>query len=124
MFHHVVDVLTQVPAIGRIIVLAEECPADWDGDWMADGGRGLNPELEQARKLVAGDLIVLHADLPLLTPGDVTALIEAASESGLAIAPDRHRTGRSEEHTSELQSLMRISYAVFCLKKKKKYKKE
>src|SRR3546814_5690170 len=30
---------------------------------------------------------------------------------------------RSEEHTSELQSLMRISYAVFCLKKKKTYKK-
>src|SRR3546814_2471185 len=32
----------------------------------------------------------------------------------------RNRKGRSEEHTSELQSLMRISYAVFCLKKKKK----
>src|SRR3546814_8427676 len=31
-------------------------------------------------------------------------------------------TFRSEEHTSELQSLMRISYAVFCLKKKKKKK--
>src|SRR3546814_4507085 len=31
---------------------------------------------------------------------------------------------RSEEHTSELQSLMRISYAVFCLKKKKKNKHE
>src|SRR3546814_3696728 len=31
---------------------------------------------------------------------------------------------RSEEHTSELQSLMRISYAVFCLKKKKKYHKK
>src|SRR3546814_19023008 len=30
----------------------------------------------------------------------------------------RFRSGRSEEHTSELQSLMRISYAVFCLKKK------
>src|SRR3546814_10194118 len=30
------------------------------------------------------------------------------------------RQARSEEHTSELQSLMRISYAVFCLKKKKK----
>src|SRR3546814_1741923 len=29
---------------------------------------------------------------------------------------------RSEEHTSELQSLMRISYAVFCLKKKNKYR--
>src|SRR3546814_1426783 len=32
-------------------------------------------------------------------------------------------TARSEEHTSELQSLMRISYAVFCLKKKKKTQK-
>src|SRR3546814_2897032 len=31
----------------------------------------------------------------------------------------RWRVGRSEEHTSELQSLMRLSYAVFCLKKKK-----
>src|SRR3546814_5332238 len=31
----------------------------------------------------------------------------------------RHGIERSEEHTSELQSLMRISYAVFCLKKKK-----
>src|SRR3546814_3348469 len=36
----------------------------------------------------------------------------------------RYRCGhRSEEHTSELQSLMRISYAVFCLKKKKTTKK-
>src|SRR3546814_2989921 len=34
----------------------------------------------------------------------------------------RCRAGRSEEHTSELQSIMRISYAVFCLKKKKKRK--
>src|SRR3546814_9162988 len=32
--------------------------------------------------------------------------------------------GRSEEHTSELQSLMRISYAVFCLKKKKNQNEE
>src|SRR3546814_7950755 len=32
--------------------------------------------------------------------------------------------GRSEEHTSELQSLMRISYAVFCLKKKKQICKQ
>src|SRR3546814_9566271 len=33
---------------------------------------------------------------------------------------EKQRILRSEEHTSELQSLMRISYAVFCLKKKKK----
>src|SRR3546814_3015416 len=35
--------------------------------------------------------------------------------------PARGPSGRSEEHTSELQSLMRISYAVFCLKQKKQY---
>src|SRR3546814_5731911 len=41
---------------------------------------------------------------------------------GLFVQSDddcRHEKRRSEEHTSELQSLMRISYAVFCLKKKK-----
>src|SRR3546814_7961681 len=37
---------------------------------------------------------------------------------GLAAADKLRDTARSEEHTSELQSLMRISYAVFCLKKK------
>src|SRR3546814_8968650 len=37
-------------------------------------------------------------------------------------AADGSVRGRSEEHTSELQSLMRISYAVFCLKKKKQQK--
>src|SRR3546814_1800857 len=36
----------------------------------------------------------------------------------LPIVPMFHAYSRSEEHTSELQSLMRISYAVFCLKKK------
>src|SRR3546814_1068922 len=36
-----------------------------------------------------------------------------------AFARQRRYDARSEEHTSELQSLMRISYAVFCLKKKK-----
>src|SRR3546814_2365916 len=53
------------------------------------------------------------------------------SEAGMAALSVRRRGGgrelvhgpasRSEEHTSELQSLMRISYAVFCLKKKKTY---
>src|SRR3546814_15683683 len=41
---------------------------------------------------------------------------EAALDA--APRPKRHALLRSEEHTSELQSLMRISYAVFCLKKK------
>src|SRR3546814_11243694 len=43
---------------------------------------------------------------------------------GIAVGPLYRPFERSEEHTSELQSLMRISYAVFCLKKKKKNKKK
>src|SRR3546814_6534349 len=60
----------------------------------------------------------------------IGSFIAARSKASAAIGPDtpsssnRIRPGftraRSEEHTSELQSLMRISYAVFCLKKKKK----
>src|SRR3546814_2909570 len=46
----------------------------------------------------------------------------AANGSGNDLIPKRRSGRRSEEHTSELQSLMRISYAVFCLKKKKKQK--
>src|SRR3546814_8122235 len=42
----------------------------------------------------------------------------ASLYTGEALAPSS-QLSRSEEHTSELQSLMRISYAVFCLKKKK-----
>src|SRR3546814_2654322 len=58
------------------------------------------------------------------------ALREDAQVSPAAIrcrgsgrGPRRRAAGRSEEHTSELQSLMRISYAVFCLKKKKQKRK-
>src|SRR3546814_1519146 len=43
-------------------------------------------------------------------------------EKWLPSASIKFELTRSEEHTSELQSLMRISYAVFCLKKKKKQK--
>src|SRR3546814_10355604 len=48
------------------------------------------------------------------TEMDVWRLLHFFAQAWLVI--------RSEEHTSELQSLMRISYAVFCLKKKNKYK--
>src|SRR3546814_1654739 len=47
-------------------------------------------------------------------------LLTAAAEAEQTLALQRARIrSRSEEHTSELQSLMRISYAVFCLTKKK-----
>src|SRR3546814_1172912 len=48
-------------------------------------------------------------------PVDDGAATDAEQESGCRLGGDRER---SEEHTSELQSLMRISYAVFCLKTK------
>src|SRR3546814_8385331 len=57
-------------------------------------------------------------------PFDAEAVRRLAEASWHAFADRYHWLGdRSEEHTSELQSLMRISYAVFCLKKKKKYKR-
>src|SRR3546814_4269157 len=45
-------------------------------------------------------------------------LLEIQSKRTISFSP-KDKLFRSEEHTSELQSLMRISYAVFCLKKKK-----
>src|SRR3546814_6308293 len=45
---------------------------------------------------------------------------KSAIEAAFRLDRKAAKAGRSEEHTSELQSLMRISYAVFCLKKKKK----
>src|SRR3546814_7090144 len=47
-------------------------------------------------------------------------ILPAAASTEQGRNPMRRGSGRSEEHTSELQSLMRISYAVFCLKKKNK----
>src|SRR3546814_3932392 len=49
--------------------------------------------------------------------GGEQEILQVADDVFLA-AVDGDRLARSEEHTSELQSLMRISYAVFCLKKK------
>src|SRR3546814_5999681 len=61
----------------------------------------------------------------IISAPDRPALARAAGAGYIALAlllwlASRLRSMRSEEHTSELQSLMRISYAVFCLKKKTK----
>src|SRR3546814_8379843 len=66
--------------------------------------------------------------VPLPTTRTWTRLDPTLSTAARATPDSRSRhssqTGRrSEEHTSELQSLMRISYAVFCLKKKKQKRK-
>ena len=53
-------------------------------------------------------------------PEPEIAVFEGATISGNEITDDQTSAFRSEEHTSELQSPVPISYAVFCLKKKKK----
>src|SRR3546814_5882722 len=59
-------------------------------------------------------------------PGNQAEGLQTVTGFGVLadVATGYHYLIRSEEHTSELQSLMRISYAVFCLKKKKNIKPE
>src|SRR3546814_6666973 len=94
------------------------------GDETAATARALM-ERHHCRHLIVADRdrnligILSKDDLP---PGAEPAAkpSDAACSSDARMVPNR-RSGsgkRSEEHTSELQSLMRISYAVFCLKKK------
>src|SRR3546814_9209499 len=63
------------------------------------------------------EAIVMHVTRGLLPVGVPVA--QQPSRCHGVDPQDRRQAVRSEEHTSELQSLMRISYAVFCLKKKK-----
>src|SRR3546814_3047463 len=79
-------------------------------------------ELERAGAAVADAHAGFGADLADLGPLFVGDAGRGRFLDHLLVAA-LHRTVRSEEHTSELQSLMRISYAVFCLKKKKKIHK-
>src|SRR3546814_10895787 len=69
-------------------------------------------------KQLSGLVMVPHKiDRFVRLPGGEIRFL--AIERLVVLYLDRLFPGRSEEHTSELQSLMRISYAVFCLKKKK-----
>src|SRR3546814_2862520 len=91
----------------------------------------------EAHALAAAARRGLHhhriADL-VRNPHGVLGIVDLADEAGddvdagflrellrFDLVAHRRDRVRSEEHTSELQSLMRISYAVFCLKKKKQY---
>src|SRR3546814_5894533 len=77
----------------------------------AYNGRVYLPTWFPTDKDYVGDFAVLEVDMPRFNrdiPWEYTTP-----------ANGRSYCWRSEEHTSELQSLMRISYAVFCLKKKK-----
>src|SRR3546814_3984073 len=56
-------------------------------------------------------IVAQHPEIKMSSAGDMNGFLPTHISRSASI--------RSEEHTSELQSLMRISYAVFCLKKKK-----
>src|SRR3546814_2281477 len=64
----------------------------------------------------------LDENPPPCVEGRIRRQDRGAVSGVISPSPSGEGLGRSEEHTSELQSLMRISYAVFCLKKKKEYK--
>src|SRR3546814_3400554 len=82
------------------------------------------PRLEMALELGQVEIWTAAAIDELLgVVEEVQAEVHQRGRHGLAVEQDvllveMPAAGRSEEHTSELQSLMRISYAVFCLKKK------
>src|SRR3546814_6661543 len=85
------------------------------------GRRGLGAYLARlAMHGVSLDLFGLHG--PEGAGADVQRHVHPVDAAlGKTLQQAVGEVKRSEEHTSELQSLMRISYAVFCLKKKRKY---
>src|SRR3546814_2084335 len=104
--------------------------SDWSSDVCSSD---LAHARHEARRPHIGVLVEALADgQPQLPEGDVIGNVRIAHRAevdGIEAAQDidavlrHHAAGpaiaiRSEEHTSELQSLMRISYAVFCLKQK------
>src|SRR3546814_10423085 len=82
------------------------------------------PQLRQYkrdhRKLVA--LTAYDASFAAVLDASGVDVILVGDSLGMVVQGHDSTLPRSEEHTSELQSLMRISYAVFCLKKKKETK--
>src|SRR3546814_4081429 len=95
-------------AVSRSIILFHSCHSIF-GALLTLGDR-LQNQFQTLGHVILDDMLGHPqplGDFPLRQPLDLAKLEYPA---------------RSEEHTSELQSLMRISYAVFCLKKKKKHK--
>src|SRR3546814_4634037 len=99
------DLLREVAAIEGLSIVATSRP-----EYSANGDGWLAPELASllgpVHTVVVGEL----------DDDEVEALREHAPELRALLAPGH--AAKSEEHTSELQSLMRLSYAVFRLKKK------
>src|SRR3546814_3975549 len=94
---------------------AQRCRSWFEQDGAGVGDRGPEDRLVESRKCrVRSERITPNARRSCVLVRRSSALCEQVHSKIPGI-----RDFRSEEHTSELQSLMRISYAVFCLKKKK-----
>src|SRR3546814_5294124 len=103
--------------------------AEREADWIAFDALLTRLEKKGARALSSEELLQLpllyRATLSSLSIARATSLDKALLDHLEALSMRGYFLiyGRSEEHTSELQSLMRISYAVFCLKKKNNKKR-
>src|SRR3546814_4207866 len=97
-------------AVWRSIIILRNAPC---AAWPWEGKIGYSPD---QRLEVTGPLPSIPSSrAPSSTVSNRRPISPMSWPRSLATGP------RSEEHTSELQSLMRISYAVFCLKKKKNH---
>src|SRR3546814_10347819 len=115
---------------------SDVCSSDLDYPRLGAVGDGHQHRGGHDRAAPAADVVVAlvareqHDAFGRMVERAAQAVGERHAASNAKNAPSLHtpagvsppasaRSARSEEHTSELQSLMRISYAVFCLKKKK-----
>src|SRR3546814_3469854 len=80
-----------------------------------NGFGGATPTIDDAMAIVLAALSLLG--LGIFGPGIASGIVSGGPQLSAGAAVGTGLAARSEAHTSELQSLMRISYAVFCLKK-------
>src|SRR3546814_3641745 len=95
--------------------------SDWSSDVcssdLADAPLGFHQSAASAPKCAASAASIVGVEAVIGNPWDVLLRKQEPRE---ACASPGTLGSRSEEHTSELQSLLRISYAVFCLQKKQR----
>lgn len=97
MLAHVLAALQASPQIAGIAIVTNEPIRGDDILRIDDPGQGLNRALSHGAATLAARgvtrVVMLHADLPLLTAGDVAALLDAAGPQGQSIAPDKTGQG-------------------------------